>query len=302
MNSQPLDAATVQRYRPLAELVPVHWQTGTIQVADDTPIHYTRTGGDKPPVILLHGVQVSGLCWLRTAQALEATYDIIMPDFRGHGQSGRLQNTISADVLVNDIIALIKALRLDMPLVIGHSMGADIAGRLAAVYPLKAVVLVDPALQNFAAAAMMNTDDPPPWMQAIFDTLQSLKTLSHAERMVAGLTLMPPGRSIMNEVDYVTFIDGQAQFDPAFFREMVNLGYLFEEPEVIAQITCPALLLTARPMMPGANIESGIAAFTQNLRAGQHIHFEDSGHAIMFDQCTRFVAAVTAFFDEVEAV
>ncbi len=62
----------VQGYRPMSELIPAHWQTGAIESDDGARIHYTRTGGQKPPVLLLHGVQVNGLTWLRTAKALEA--------------------------------------------------------------------------------------------------------------------------------------------------------------------------------------------------------------------------------------
>jgi pimeloyl-ACP methyl ester carboxylesterase len=89
----------VQGYRPLSELVPAHWQTGSIEAHDGARIHYTRTGGQKPPVLLLHGVQVNGLTWLGTAKALEATYDVVMPDFRGHGLSSRLVNLVFAAVL-----------------------------------------------------------------------------------------------------------------------------------------------------------------------------------------------------------
>ncbi len=294
---QQLQPETVKHYRPLTEFVPSHWHTSSILADDGTPIHYTRTGGANPSVVLLHGVQVSGLTWLRTAQALEATCAVIMPDFRGHGHSGRLTDGTSAEWMVNDIIALIKQLELENPFVVGHSMGADIAGRLAAVYPVRGLVLVDPALQNFAAAALMDADEPPAWMQTIYETLDSLKTLPQAERMVAGLNLMPPGRPIMNEVDYVAFVDGQAQFDRSLYRHMLKLGYLFEETDVIARIACPILLLTARPMLPGVNIDAGVAAFTQNWRDGQHIHFDDSGHAIMFDQLDRFIKVITTFFE-----
>ncbi len=50
-------------------------------------IHYTRTGGNKPPLILLHGLTGNGACWTPIAQALEHEYDVIMPDARGHGKS-----------------------------------------------------------------------------------------------------------------------------------------------------------------------------------------------------------------------
>lgn len=280
----------VQTFRPLQELVPSHWQTGSIQAEDGTRIHYTRTGGEKPPVVLLHGVQVNGLTWLRTAQALETSYDVIMPDFRGHGESGGVENGLSTDILVSDMLTLVKTLDLEKPFVIGHSMGADIAGRVAAVYPLRGVVLVDPALQNFAAA-LMTSDEPPAWMQALFAKMNALKTQSHPERMVSGLGLLMPGTLLWHEADYVSFVEGQAQFDLGFYHYMANLNYLFEAPKVIAQIACPILLLTARPMMPNATIELG--AFKDKC---EHVHFEQSGHAIMFEQFDAFIKVVEQFF------
>jgi pimeloyl-ACP methyl ester carboxylesterase len=75
-------------------------------------------------------------------------------------------------------------------------------------------------------------------------------------------------------------------------------GPLFEAPEIIVQIACPLLLLTARPMMPWANIEPGLAAYKNNWREGQHIHFEDAGHFIPFDQFNRFVDVLARFLRE----
>jgi pimeloyl-ACP methyl ester carboxylesterase len=74
-----------------------------------------------------------------------------------------------------------------------------------------------------------------------------------------------------------------------------NISYLFEAPDVIHRIDCPTLLLTARAMMPGATLEAGLAAFTDNWRAGEHVHFADSGHFIMFDQFERFIAVLGRF-------
>jgi N-formylmaleamate deformylase len=50
-------------------------------------IHYLRTGGAKPPVVLLHGLMGSGACWTSLARALEGEFDVVMPDARGHGGS-----------------------------------------------------------------------------------------------------------------------------------------------------------------------------------------------------------------------
>jgi pimeloyl-ACP methyl ester carboxylesterase len=160
------------------------------------------------------------------------------------------------------------------------------------------VVLVDPALRNFAALAMTSDNAPPPWMAPIIEAMQALRAQTHAERMVTGLRLLPPGTPALDEADYVSFVEAQAQFDTAFFRYAMAMGYLFEAPEAIAQISSPVLLLTARPMMPGADIAAGVAAFEDNWRAGQHIHFADSGHFIQFEQLDRFIDVLTRFLNE----
>jgi hypothetical protein len=50
-------AEIVERYRPLAELVPAHWRAGAVETADGARLHYTPTGGAAPPVLLLHGLR-----------------------------------------------------------------------------------------------------------------------------------------------------------------------------------------------------------------------------------------------------
>jgi pimeloyl-ACP methyl ester carboxylesterase len=293
MQSQSDQAA--HEYRTLKELTPDHWQSDVIHTSDGATIHYTRTGGKKPALLLLHGVQSIGLTWLRTAQALESDYDVVMPDFRGHGASSRIAAGFTVDRLVDDMIELTRTLDLGQPFVAGHSLGADIAGRLAAVFPLRALVLVDPALHNYAAGMALDPDAPPPWMAAMFETMRALRTQSHAERMVNGRKLLPPGTPTWAEADYVSFVEAQAQFDLAMYRSTASMGYLFEAPTLIAQISCPVLLLVARPMLPGIDVDAGLAAFEQNLRAYQHMHFADSGHFIPFDQFERFVEVVSDF-------
>jgi len=50
-------------------------------------LHYLRTRGAKPPVVLLHGLMGNGACWTPLARALEDEFDVVMPDARGHGGS-----------------------------------------------------------------------------------------------------------------------------------------------------------------------------------------------------------------------
>ena len=49
-----------------------NWQSGDVELSDMT-MHYTRTGGSKPAVVLAHGFSDNGMCWLPVAQDLSAS-------------------------------------------------------------------------------------------------------------------------------------------------------------------------------------------------------------------------------------
>ena len=110
-------------------------------------LHYYRTGGDKPAVVLAHGVTDNGLCWTRLAKALEPDYDLIMVDARGHGLSDKPDHRYGASNQANDLAQLIQALKLNQPAIIGHSMGGVVAAVLADLYPdqVGRLILEDPA-------------------------------------------------------------------------------------------------------------------------------------------------------------
>ncbi len=64
------------------------WTQGSITITDGIELFYTRTGkGEKPPIVLAHGITDSGLCWHQFASELEEDYDLIMYDEYGHGKS-----------------------------------------------------------------------------------------------------------------------------------------------------------------------------------------------------------------------
>jgi pimeloyl-ACP methyl ester carboxylesterase len=108
---------------------------------DGTRLHVTALGPeDGPPVLLLHGLFSNAETnWVRygTARRLaEAGYRLLMPDFRGHGQSEApaAPEAWPADVLAKDVEALLPQLGLGTDFVLGgYSLGARTAARLLAL-------------------------------------------------------------------------------------------------------------------------------------------------------------------------
>ena len=126
---------------------PDGWKDGFV-LANGICIHYWRTGGDKPPIVLAHGSSDNGLCWTALSKEFEADYDVIdviMPDARGHGISDPGGESDPAEVQADDLRGFIQAVELDKPIVMGHSMGASAVAMFAAKYPDvgRAVILAE---------------------------------------------------------------------------------------------------------------------------------------------------------------
>ncbi len=113
----------------------IQWSEGDVE-ANGITLHYLRTGdGTKPPLILSHGFTDNGLCWAPVARALESDYDVIMYDARGHGLSDAPETGYTTEDRADDLAGLVKALGLDKPAVLGHSMGGSTAAAAGAKYP-----------------------------------------------------------------------------------------------------------------------------------------------------------------------
>ena len=121
------------------------WQSAHIE-ANGLKLHYTRTGGDKPPVVLAHGFSDAGLCWTPVAEALAADYDIIMVDARGHGLSDAPAQGYGTAEQAGDLAGVITGLALKRPALLGHSMGAATILAMAGLHPELpgAILLEDP--------------------------------------------------------------------------------------------------------------------------------------------------------------
>ena len=120
------------------------WHAGEV-AANGIRLHYARTGGEKPPLVLAHGVTDDSRCWAPVADVL-APYDVVMVDARGHGCSDAPERGYDPAMQAADLAGLIAALGLRRPAVLGHSMAAETALVLAGMFPDSpgAILLEDP--------------------------------------------------------------------------------------------------------------------------------------------------------------
>ncbi|MBI1357401.1 MAG: alpha/beta fold hydrolase [Acidobacteria bacterium] len=98
-----------------------------------------------PPIVLVHGMLEQALSWDLVARPLAAAgFRVIAPDLRGHGLSDHVGPGGSYHVtdFVADLDALVQALGLADFVLVGHSMGAAIAGLYAVARPSRVSALL----------------------------------------------------------------------------------------------------------------------------------------------------------------
>jgi pimeloyl-ACP methyl ester carboxylesterase len=98
-------------------------------------VYYEQHGQGKPDVLLLHGWGCDASIWRPVAARLAARARVIVPDFPGHGQSGRPPVPWGAEEYAAMVAALIRTLGIEGCDVVGHSHGGRIALLLAATEP-----------------------------------------------------------------------------------------------------------------------------------------------------------------------
>jgi 3-oxoadipate enol-lactonase len=95
------------------------------------------SGGDGPPLLLLHGWMFSAdLNWFPTYGPLaEAGYRVLAVDHRGHGRGIRSPDPFSLKDCADDAAALVAHLQIPPVLTVGYSMGGPIASLMARDHP-----------------------------------------------------------------------------------------------------------------------------------------------------------------------
>ncbi|MGC1646659.1 MAG: alpha/beta fold hydrolase, partial [Candidatus Sulfotelmatobacter sp.] len=79
--------------------------------------------GDGPPVILLHPFPVHHEFWLPVAEVLATRYRVILPDLRGHGESGVGEGPATMEKHAADIARVMDDADIGAAPLVGVSIG-----------------------------------------------------------------------------------------------------------------------------------------------------------------------------------
>jgi N-formylmaleamate deformylase len=262
------------------------WYEGDV-IANGVRLHYHRTGGGHPPLVIAHGVTDMGIGYSRVARALEQDYDVIMYDRRGHGLSEKPGTGYTFQDHAADLAALIAALGLERPRGLGHSGGAAAATLAAASHPdlMACLILEDPPWGTGWGQWEPLTAGMRQWFLSLVGQTR--------EQFVARFREENPD---WPDEEVAFHAETKVQVSP-------NVVQTFDQPEpswreALPRIACPILLITGDPAK-GVVTPDDAQEMAGLWREGKVVQIDGAGHMIHYDRFEPFVEAVKAFLAEI---
>jgi pimeloyl-ACP methyl ester carboxylesterase len=277
------------------------------------------TLGDRnnPPLVIVHGIRDVAASLLVIAEPLADKWFVVLPDLRGHGDSDNSSH-YSIWQFIYDLHRVIEALELDSPVVIGHSLGGQIASQHAALFPeeVRALVIVEglgPPLREHEIDADTRL------IQQRAQLLSTMQLPEHsrplpsidfaADRLQANNPRLDRERAHWL-ADHGTAIAADGKRYWKFDQRVVQI-WLSTDPELNRtrwrQIRCATLIVTAdlaheywnaQMAMPGWTGRFTDEDFSERLacfRSAKHVRIADAGHMVHFDAPEQLIAAIEGF-------
>ena len=123
--------------------------------------------GQGTPLVLLHGYPLDHHIWDDIVPLLETTFDLIVPDLRGFGESTTVDTSYILDDFVSDIVGLLDHLGIQKTALAGHSMGGYISLAFARLFPDR--------VAGFALVASQMLADPPDRKEGRYKSAEDVK-------------------------------------------------------------------------------------------------------------------------------
>jgi pimeloyl-ACP methyl ester carboxylesterase len=267
----------------------MNWETRDIKI-EGTKIHLHKNNNNKQPIIFLHGAMDNGLCFSPIAEKFSEKYRVIMPDLRGHGLTDTLEENWTYEAMAEDINKIIEILGLNNVILIGHSMGGNIAAKVAQKFPdaVERLVLEDP---GFMVGEMS-------WIKKAF--------YKFLMRVLLKLLLRGDSQKIFkrgkernpkwSEEELKPWAESKVQFKNQNPKKLIrSLIKSYNWEEIVEQIKCPTLLITSEEGIMEDGLVKKVLELNENVK---WIKIDSAGHNIRRENMEDYLSAVKFFLKD----
>jgi len=264
-------------------------------IAPETAGWALREAGAGRPLVLLHGFTGSSTAWDLHVEALADARRVLVPDLPGHGATHVAADRMSVERAADDLAGLLGRLGAAPAAVLGYSLGARIALRLAVTHPgvVRRLVLESPSAGIDSAQARAERREADEALadrierdgiQAFVDAWERNPVFaSHAALPVERAAAIRAMRLANNPAGLASSLRaaGQGAMEPMF--------------DSLAAIVAPTLVITGALDTTGRPRADRVAAGIPGVRLAV---IEDAGHTPHDEQPDIFRRLVLDFLEE----
>lgn len=259
-----------------------------------------ETRGSGPDLILVPGLASTAAVWRGTADRLAGRRRLHLVSVRGFGELAPGANAQGAVIgaVAGEIRRYVAEADLDRPALIGHSMGGQLALRVAADAPNRIGRLMTVDASPFFPALVSpgaTVGDIEPIAQVAYQAVQFLgDDALQARGRNIGLELGGASDAMFNAVGWQ---GGDRQVLAQALYEVMTIDLRHRLPDITAPVTV-VYGWSSDKNSPRSRADSLFrSAYASLPRPATFERIEGAEHMVMIDQPTRFIAAVDRFLD-----
>jgi esterase len=198
-----------------------------LETADGARLYYRLTGRGAGGTVLLmlHGLASNSTRWRELAKQLrlEQSWDLLRPDLRGHGRS-MFRGRIGHDVWTEDLHAILEHHGYRQTVILGHSLGAQLALFFASRYPAlcAGLVLIDPVFPDCLQGNLATVARLRQWLPPAVRVVWGLNALGLRRRHFPELDLYQLDRTMRE----LLATDSRVDIASRYARPSSDLKYL----------------------------------------------------------------------------
>lgn len=274
----------------------------------DVVLNYAEAGMAGPPLVMLHGGTARWQGFSNMISDLAAAWHLYLPDFRGHGLSGRTPGRYQLANFAADICAFLAGRVPEPAVLFGHSLGGGVALMTAARCPerVAGVIVGDAPLDRatWEAALQLQRADLLAWRELAGGDVPLEGISAALQNMPSGVADLPRLVDLFGEDHpfFKSLAETLYQQDPAVLTAMLDdfarFAQGYEMETLLPAVRCPVLLLQADPMMGAVMSDAEVERALALLPRGQHMKLAGLGHAFHNERKELVVEAINRFADE----
>jgi pimeloyl-ACP methyl ester carboxylesterase len=223
--------------------------------SDGSPLFYESWGerGAHTPVLLCDGIGCDGYVWRYLKADLPDRFGL-HPHYRGHGRTAppRDPTRVSIEDLADDIACVLDDALVDRAVLVGHSMGVQVALETARrhVDRVAGLVLVCGApshpLKTFRGSASLEKLLPTiqAWIHRVPGVINRVTRLALPTRLAYEIaSRLEIRRELVEPADFMPYLEGMARIDARLFVAMLSAAGQHSAEDFLPSIKCPSLIV-----------------------------------------------------------